>query len=48
MHQPTVVLRERGDGFGPDLLVGLAALKAFHVYISYEDQAIYLTERDAH
>jgi predicted aspartyl protease len=48
VHQPTVVLRERGDGFGPDLLVGLAALKAFHVYISYEDQAIYLTERDAH
>ncbi|HTW34036.1 MAG TPA: aspartyl protease family protein [Rhizomicrobium sp.] len=47
VHQPTVWLSESNGGIGPDALVGLAALRAFHVYISYEDQAIYLTARDA-
>ena len=50
VHQPTAMIRDETEHHmeGPDLLVGLAALKAFRVYISYEDQAIYLTARDAH
>jgi predicted aspartyl protease len=48
VHQPSVELPDGTEGSGPDMFMGLDALKAFHVYISYEDRAIYLTARDAH
>ena len=31
-----------------DLVLGLSALKPFHVYIAYDEQTIYLTAADAH
>jgi len=48
VHNPSSNLRATSYGSKIDVLVGLEALKAFHVYISYEDQKIYLTARDAH
>jgi hypothetical protein len=55
VQNPTSLLDGRfhtetaGPGFDddPDVLVGLAALRPFHVYISHKDQLIYLTAADA-
>lgn len=45
---PTVGLRDDLTLGHVDMLVGFSALKAFHIYISYKDQLIFLTARDAH
>jgi hypothetical protein len=48
VHNPTVKLADEDLHMKADMLLGLSALKAFHVYIAYYDQTIYLTARDAH
>ena len=48
VHDPIVKLTDEDLHEKPDMLLGLSALKAFHVYISYDEQTIYLTARDAH
>jgi predicted aspartyl protease len=48
IHAPTVHMRDRFLVNGADLLLGLAALRAFHIYISYEERTIFLTTASAH
>ena len=48
VHQPTIHLRDELHIGDADMLVGLSALRAFHIYISYDEQTIYLTAADAH
>jgi hypothetical protein len=48
VQNPTVKLADEDLHMKADMILGLSALKPFHVFISYEDQAIYLTARDAH
>lgn len=48
VHAPTARLEKNANFGAAQVLVGLEALKAFHVYISYKDKTIYLTARDAH
>jgi hypothetical protein len=48
VHNPTVKLVDEDLHMKADIILGLSALRPFHVFISYEDEAIYLTARDAH
>ena len=48
VHNPSTWLQDSSSGTVMEALVGLAGMKQFHIYISFDDATIFMTRADAH